>query len=265
MIFSTSVTTAQGATTTTAQSRPDGPIRSLINATIGAKLLMALSGLGLAGFLVAHMAGNLQVFLGPEALNIYAVKLKELGPLLWIARGGLLGMFVLHVGLAFHLDAVARAARPVAYEFERTKRATWASRHMMLTGGLVAVFAIYHLLHFTLGVTNPDHFAGVDLAGRHDVHRMVVLGFRNPIIAVAYVLSMGLVAVHLSHGLESLWRTLGVSSKPLIQLARRLAIAASVALALGFAAVPICVQAKVILLEGESPGDVAFVENGGAQ
>jgi len=265
VIFSTSATTAQGATTTTAQSQPDGPLRGLVNATIGAKLLMALSGLGLAGFLLTHMAGNLQVFLGPEALNIYAAKLKELGPLLWVARGGLLAMFVLHVGLAFHLDALARSARPVRYEFEKTKRASWASRHMMLTGALVAVFLAYHLLHFTLGATHPDHFQGVDLAGRHDVHRMVVLGFRNKFLAVGYVLAMGLLAVHLSHGLESLWRTLGVSSKPLVQLARRLAIALSVALAFGFAAVPICVQTKLILLEGESPGAVANMDNGGGR
>lgn len=252
MIVSTSVTATAPAAPTAAPSPPDGSARSLVNATIGAKVLMALSGLGLAGFLVTHMAGNLQIFLGPEALNAYAAKLKELGPLLWIARGGLLGMFVLHVGLAFHLNALASSARPVRYEFERTKRATWASRHMLLTGTLVAVFLAYHLLHFTLGATHPDQFQGVDVAGRHDVHRMVVLGFRSPVLAVSYVLAMGLLAVHLSHGLESLWRTLGVSGRPTVALLRKAAIGGSVLLALGFASVPIAVQARAVNLSPDA-------------
>ncbi len=220
--------------------------RGFVGSSVGAKALMALSGLGLIGFLVVHMGGNLQMHLGPEPMNAYAKALKGQPLVLWPARLGLLGMFLLHVGLAFHLNAKNAKARPIAYASDRAVASTWASRHMLLTGALVLAFLGYHLAHFTLGLTHADHFALVDAQGRHDVYAMVVHGFRSPVVAGSYVLAMFVLALHLSHGFGSLWRSLGTSSPALVDALRKAGIAVALAITLGFATVPIGVVAGTI-------------------
>ncbi len=127
------------------------PLRS----SLGGKYLMALTGLGLIGFVLAHMSGNLLVYLGRDALNSYAAGLTSRPGLLWAARLGLLAIFVLHVVLGLRLTWDNQLARPVGYVFERTVRANWASRHMLLTGLVLLAFILYHLAHFTLGVVKP--------------------------------------------------------------------------------------------------------------
>jgi succinate dehydrogenase / fumarate reductase cytochrome b subunit len=124
------------------------PVRS----SIGQKYLMAITGLLLTGFVLAHMTGNLLLYAGPDALNAYAAALKSHPALLWTARLGLLAVFLLHLFLALRLAAQNRKARPVPYQFERTIQASWASRHMLLTGLVLLAFIVYHLAHFTLGV-----------------------------------------------------------------------------------------------------------------
>lgn len=227
---------------------PKGALRTFIGSTIGAKVLMGLTGLGLIGFLIVHMLGNLQIFLGSDAINEYAFKLKDQPLLLWPARLGLLAMFVLHVGLAFHLNARNTAARPVRYEFERTVQASWASRHMLLTGAVVLAFVAFHLAHFTLGVTHPAHFALKDAQGRHDVYGMVVRGFQDPVLAGGYIVAMSLLAIHLSHGFASLWRSIGVSHAAFADFARKASIGLAVLLALGFSAVPIAIVSGLVRL-----------------
>lgn len=222
------------------------PILRFVSSTIGAKILMALTGIGLALFLVVHMVGNLRVFLGQEALNDYAALLKSLALPLWAARLGLLATFAAHVGLAFWLSARNEEARPVGYAIERTATASWASRHMLLTGLLVLVFLGYHLAHFTLGLTNPADFERLDPLGRHDVYGMVVRGFSNPGITLTYVAAMALLALHLWHGLESLWRSLGASNPRLVAALRLAAAGGAVALALGFSAVPLAVLCGLV-------------------
>src|SRR5262245_22507323 len=120
-----------------------------LRTTIGAKYVMAVTGLLLTVFVLGHMAGNLLIFAGRDALNSYAEALKSKPTLLWTVRTGLLLTFLLHLYLAFRLSALKRAARPVAYHFEDTVAATWASRNMMLTGLVLLVFILYHLAHFT--------------------------------------------------------------------------------------------------------------------
>ncbi|MFO0841980.1 MAG: succinate dehydrogenase cytochrome b subunit [Gemmataceae bacterium] len=127
------------------------PVRS----SLGKKYAMAVTGLLLIGFVVAHMSGNLLIYLGPDALNSYAQALKARPALLWAARGGLLAVFLVHLFLAFRLTRQNYAARPTAYVYEETLQATWASRHMMLTGLVLLLFIAYHLAHFTLGVVHP--------------------------------------------------------------------------------------------------------------
>jgi succinate dehydrogenase / fumarate reductase cytochrome b subunit len=138
--------------------------------SLGSKYVMALTGVGLTLFVLVHMAGNLLLFAGPDALNSYAHALKAHPALLWTARLGLLALFLIHVVLAVRLTRQNIAARgPVGYVCERSVQANWASRHVMLTGLVLLAFIVYHLAHFTLGavkkadvqsVANPE-------AGRH--------------------------------------------------------------------------------------------------
>jgi succinate dehydrogenase / fumarate reductase cytochrome b subunit len=124
------------------------PVRS----SVGSKYVMALTGLALIGFVLAHMAGNLLIYAGPNALNSYAHALKENPGLLWTARTGLLIVFLLHVIIGIRLSLQNSSARPIRYSYEQTMQANWASRHMLLTGMVLLAFVLYHLAQFTFGV-----------------------------------------------------------------------------------------------------------------
>ena len=181
-----------------------------LKSSVGAKFVVAITGLMLFGFLIAHLLGNLQIFLGPEALNNYAAKLQELGPLLWVARIGLLAVFVVHLSFALRLSWLNRRARPVPYGVQKPILSTHASRSMVSTGIVVLLFVIYHLMHFTLGVAiRPDFHDLVDPSGRHDVYRMVVLGFQQPAIALFYIIAMLGLGTHLFHGIASFFQSIG--------------------------------------------------------
>lgn len=179
--------------------------------SIGGKVTMAVTGVLLFGFVVAHLLGNLQLLMGPDAINSYAKWLHDKGPLLWLARAGLLVVFVLHVATGVRLAAANRAARPVAYAKRDTLVATFASRSMVLTGFSLLFLVIYHLLHFTFGMTNPEHYALKQAgAGGFDVYSMVVTSFSSWPIVVAYVVFQVVLYLHLSHGIQSLAQTLGI-------------------------------------------------------
>lgn len=141
------------------------PLRPL-RTSVGSKFLVALTGLALTGFVLVHMSGNLLVFAGQDAMNTYAAKLKAFGWLLWVARGGLLVLFVAHVVLALRLTQANREARgPVGYVYEDTLQASWASRHMWLTGLALLAFVLFHLAHFTFGTVHK-----ADLQSREAFH-----------------------------------------------------------------------------------------------
>src|SRR5438067_7413453 len=166
-----------------------------LGTTVGSKYVVALTGLALTGFVVVHMSGNLLLFRGRDALNSYALFLKDRGGLLWLARGGLLTMFVLHIWLAVRLTLRNRAARPTRYAYEDTVQASWASRTMIWSGLVILAFVIFHLMHYTFGLafaTAPGDVNFLDLrdpARHHDVYAMTVYGFRNVGVSVAYIVA----------------------------------------------------------------------------
>jgi succinate dehydrogenase / fumarate reductase cytochrome b subunit len=194
-----------------------------VRTSVGSKFVMAVTGLGLIGFVMAHMVGNLLLFAGKGALNGYAKALEDKPLFLWTARIGLLALFVIHVVLGIRLTRQNQAARGQPYVYEDTMRASWASRHMLLTGLVILAFVVYHLLHFTFGVTDPEHFkrntatvplyqpVGPDAAPEYDVAEMVVGGFRNPVVSLAYVLAQIFLALHLWHGGSSWLQSLGLN------------------------------------------------------
>lgn len=201
----------------------------LVTSSVGMKVLMAATGAGLLGFVVVHMVGNLLVFAGPEALNEYAHGLKSLGLLLWVARLGVLAMITVHVAVAFRLYTANNTARPTKYVMARPPETTISSQSMIISGGLLATFVLFHLAHYTLGVVEPSTYAATEsnlylLDGEKvpNVFYMVVRGFQNPVMMGLYVVSMGLLGMHLSHGIASLFQSLGFNNprfRPLVKKA----------------------------------------------
>lgn len=179
---------------------------SLFRNAVGKKAVMAVSGLLLFGFVLAHMAGNLLLYLGPEALNKYGEMLQSNQALVWTARAVLLGSVVLHMWAAFSLTMVNRAARPVGYRQTHRETSTYASRTMQFGGPILLLFIVYHLLHFTVGAStvHPSFIRG-------DVYNNVVTGFQNPLVVFFYLLSMVALSMHLFHGVVSMLQTVGLS------------------------------------------------------
>ena len=190
-------------------------ISAFTRASIGRKYIVAITGVILIGFIIGHLLGNLQIFIGPDAVNQYAVSLRNLGPLLWAVRVFLLIAVVLHIYFTIRLAIDNRAARPQAYARKDHVKATFASRTMALSGLLVLAFILYHLAHFTFLVVNPQYAELHDAQGRHDVFSMMVYGFQNPIVSTFYVIAMFLLTLHLTHGTSSFFQSLGLNDKTL--------------------------------------------------
>jgi succinate dehydrogenase cytochrome b subunit len=188
--------------------------------SLGSKVLVALSGLALAGFVVFHMLGNLQVFQGPDALNSYAAFLREMPIALWTVRLALLTIVAVHIGLSVRLAIHNRRARPVGYVSHRYRRASVSSRTMALTGSLLVLFIVFHLLHLTAGVVDPSVHNRVDFRGQRDVFGNVVHAFQNPVLVLIYLVGQVVLGLHLSHALSSSLQTLGMEHPMLDRLVR---------------------------------------------
>jgi succinate dehydrogenase / fumarate reductase cytochrome b subunit len=191
--------------------------RHLFCSSLGKKYLMAGSGAILFLFVVGHLAGNLQIFLGPEAINRYGHFLQTNVELLWPVRIALLAIIIIHIWSATQLTLENRAARPTPYQQWNPAVATYASRTMMMSGLIVGAFIIYHLLHYTVMVKSinltgkdfdakPEFF---DSEGRHDIYKMMVVGFQQPIVSAFYLVGVGLLCLHLSHGISAMFQSLG--------------------------------------------------------
>lgn len=188
--------------------------------SLGSKVLIALSGLALAGFVVFHMLGNLQVFQGPDALNSYAAFLREMPMALWSVRLTLLGIVAVHIGLSVRLAITNQRARPTGYVTRQYRRASLASRTMALTGSLLTLFIVFHLLHLTAGVVDPSVHNRVDVRGHRDVFGNIVHAFQNPILVLIYLIGQVVLGLHLSHALSSSLQTLGMEHPMLDRLFR---------------------------------------------
>jgi succinate dehydrogenase / fumarate reductase, cytochrome b subunit len=192
-------------------------MRAFWSSSIGAKITVALSGIVLWGFLIGHMIGNLQVYLWAPAdgyigqqLNEYAHNLKSLPPLLWGTRLIVLVAFIVHVVTTVRLVRANRQARPVRYQQKRSLAATIASRSMAGTGIVLLLFAVMHILHFTVLVVDPSYATLQDQAGLPDVYQMVRVGFAKIGFVLFYVFANTLLVVHLAHGAQSVWQSLGI-------------------------------------------------------
>jgi succinate dehydrogenase / fumarate reductase cytochrome b subunit len=186
------------------------PIVDLYRTAVGKKWVMAVTGIGLMGYVLAHMIGNLKMFLGPEEINEYGEFLRELlVPLLpktvalWIMRIGLITMFSLHIHAAYSLTVLNRKARPVRYQSSRDYIAVnWANRTMRWTGIIIFLFLIWHLADLTWGWANPDFISG-------DVYHNIVESFSRTPVAILYIVANLALGFHLYHGSWSIFQSLG--------------------------------------------------------
>ena len=216
--------------------------------TIGKKIIMAVTGLIGIGFVIGHMAGNLQAFVGRDKLNAYGALLHgPLAELLWLVRLVLIAAVVLHVLMAYQLTVRARAARPVAYEQRAPQVSTWASRTMRWGGVLLLLFIVLHILHFTTQQVDPAAWRDrLDAAGRKDVYGNLVASFHIWWVTAFYVLAMIFLGLHLYHGAWSSVRTLGYAKASPHPLHRRVAMVVAAIVWLGFTIVPLAVFAGFI-------------------
>ncbi len=229
-----------GSSTTTAARKPS-PVQAWLFSSIGKKTVVAVTGILLVLFVIGHLAGNLTFFFGPDWINAYAVHLRDLGPLLWVARIGLLVAVGLHIFFTMKLWQENHTARPEKYAVKNRVQSTVFARTMRLTGLIVFAFVIFHLAHFTWLIVHPEFRAWHDAQGRHDVFRMIVDGFSYPLVSGFYILSLALLASHLSHGIGSLFQTLGLSNRRLQPLFAKGGKFIAWALFVGFASIPVSV------------------------
>ena len=264
-------------------------IFSFLKSTILSKWVMAVTGCILVLFLCGHTCGNMLLYFGKEAYNTYAAFLQGLGEILWIVRIVLIICVVLHIITAVRLKLLNRTGRPTKYHVKKYLKAKLTSRTMIWTGLMLLCLFLYHLLHFTVGVTNPDDY-NVDetlvirntelvqevdarLASqipaevktvvdgkklyvssdivktaktRHDVYKMVVLGFRNPIIALCYCIFVILVGFHLNHGIQSMLQTAGFNHPRYTPAVIKCCTALSVLIVLCLISLPITIVTGLV-------------------
>jgi succinate dehydrogenase / fumarate reductase cytochrome b subunit len=225
-------------------------LKQFLGSNIGLKLVMALSGLGLFGFVLVHMLGNLQVYLGPEKFNAYAAMMQG-NPLLWPARIGLLGLVGAHMASAAILVSRSRSARSQAYKAHQWLAGTYAVRTMRWGGVILLGFIVYHLLHMTagLGGVHPDFkhcVPGSDGALVCSSYHNFVVGFSQPLATGVYIVAMLALGMHLAHGVWSLCRTLGLGNPRYDALARKAALFFGALITVGNISMPIAVLTGII-------------------
>ena len=219
-------------------------LASFYGSSIGKKWVVALTGLMLVGYVVGHLVGNLQIFAGPAQINQYAAMLHSMPKALWVIRAVLLAGLFLHVFTTLKLAAENKAAKARQNERRASTAPKPAKTTMVLSGLVLLSFIVYHLLHFTVRSTDPSFHTYGESGGmshEHDVHTMVILGFQNPLVSGFYLLSVFLLCMHLSHGLQSVLQTLGIQSQSLRDSLTRSGQAVSWILFAGYASIPVAV------------------------
>ncbi len=205
-------------------------------------MIVAVTGIILIVFVIGHLLGNLQIFIGPDWINGYSQHLHDLGPLLWAIRIFLFATVIIHIYVTIQLAIENRRARPEPYINKQHIKATFASRHMVMSGLIVLAFILYHLAHFTVRITD-SRFALLkpDPLGHYDVYSMMVYGFQNYLVSGFYILSLFLLALHLSHGSSSFFQSLGLNDK---KLTPRLALGGRIFawfMFVGYTSIPVAV------------------------
>jgi len=232
----------KSAAAATVRVKSRGFVSAFCHSSVGRKMVVAITGVILILFVVGHLLGNLQIYLGPEWINAYSQHLRDLGPILWMIRAFLLASVILHIYFTILLAIENRRARPEAYRDRNYVKASWASRHMVVSGLVVFAFIIFHLLHFTARKFNPQFpLLKLDPLNRYDVYSMMVYGFQNVYVSAFYVVGLFLLTLHLTHGSSSFFQSLGLNNQ---RLTPKLAVAGRIfawLLFIGYVSIPIAI------------------------
>ncbi len=227
-------------------------ITNVFKSSLGKKYIMAVTGFVLFLFVIGHLAGNLQIFIGREAINRYGAFLQSNLELLWPVRIILLVMVGLHIWSAIALSLENNAARPVNYQVYQPVGSSFASRNMLVGGLIVLVFIVYHLLQYTAEVqfvnltgqnfkTFMEPLPGQFPPERHDIFKMMVVGFSNFWVSGFYVLGLALLCLHLSHGASSMFQSLGWRNEAYRPFLDRAAQVVAVIIFLGYTSIPVAI------------------------
>jgi succinate dehydrogenase / fumarate reductase cytochrome b subunit len=214
---------------------------ALYQTTIGKKYVVAVSGAILFAFTIGHMLGNLQIYLpnAQQALKDYAALLHASDELLWAVRLVLLAALVAHFVTIFQLYMINKQARPQDYVKKTPTISTYASRTMYLSGPILLAFIVYHLSHLTMGTTHPNFV-------HMDPYNNLVYGFRQPVAAISYIIAMGMLGLHLVHGVWSMFQSVGFNHPRYRATIRAFATGAAAALAIGNISIPLAVITRLV-------------------
>ena len=221
-------------------------VAHIFKSNVGRKYIMAVTGFFMFLFVLGHLAGNLQVFGGPEMINRYGHFVQSNLELVWPARIILLIFLGLHIWSAIVISLENRAARPEAYSVYRPVGSTYASRTMLWSGIIAFIFIVYHLLHYTaevryINLTGQNFVTFIDPEKRHDIFKMMVVGFSNGWVSAFYLLGVGLICLHLSHGASSMFHSLGWRNETYRPLLDNLARIIAILVFLGYASIPVAI------------------------
>jgi succinate dehydrogenase / fumarate reductase cytochrome b subunit len=218
---------------------------TLLTSNVGRKILMAVSGLFMVMFLVAHLAGNTTIWGGPDWINAYAEHLHKLPLALWPLRIVMITVLFVHIFYGITLTLENFKATPGKYAVTKRQVTTFSGRTMIWTGLILLSFMVFHLLHFTFHVI-PGVLVVADGSGRFDAYSMIVAGFMDRMVSAIYVLAMVVLFLHVSHGAQSIFQTFGLSSDRTLTRFGVLARVLSVIFLLGFGAIPVFVVANML-------------------
>jgi succinate dehydrogenase / fumarate reductase cytochrome b subunit len=219
---------------------PVSPPVRFYQTTVFKKAIMAITGMILFLFVIGHMIGNLQIFLGRETLDAYGHFLHSVPELLWPVRIVLLAAVTLHIISTIQLATVKNAARPVQYVKKNDSHSSYASRTMYWSGPIVAAFIVYHILHLTLGVAQPSVYV------QGAVYDNVVYGFQNYAISGFYILSMALLCTHLYHGAWSMFQSVGINHPRYTPMLRKFAALMAIVIFIGNVSIPVSVMLGIV-------------------
>lgn len=218
----------------------------LIKSSIGRKILMAITGQLMILFVVFHLIGNSTLYF--SWINTYAKHLHDFWPLVWIVRLVMITLLSLHVIFGIQLTLENRSSKPDAYALKKSLRATFFSKNMIWTGLFIAGFLVYHLLHFTVQMIHPEMSAklNTDVMGLPDVFGMVVFSFQNFFILFLYIASLIALTLHLVHGLQSSFQTLGLNTDQTQPIIAKAGVIASLILLIGYASIPVVIFIGIV-------------------
>jgi succinate dehydrogenase / fumarate reductase cytochrome b subunit len=215
----------------------------LTQSSVGRKIIMAVTGIVLVAFVCVHLLGNSSIFFGADAINAYAQKLHSLGPFVWVFRLVMLAAFAIHIVFGIQLTLENRAASPEANVQVKRLKTGFAAETMIVSGLVLLAFVVYHLLHFTVRVTNPEIYVPLGTGGMVDVYFMMVKGFKSVLPVIIYLVGMAFLFLHVSHGFQSLFQTLGLSNDKSLPVMGTTSKLVGFVLLVGYISIPLLIVA----------------------